>query len=275
VYLLNSILNPVFTLLFLPFRSTAPEWSLLWISLATAVLALLVYRFFSAQEAIRSVKEKLKAHILEMRLFQHDPALMSRAILSVFKCNARYLRLNVKPFLFMFVPVVLILVQLESRYGYRPFLPGDTFLVKTIWKTEAAAEPSRDPSLDLSGHLSAATPALRIPHAKEIDWRLTVTGQGPASIGIGTAAGRVTLPVAIGPGVVPLSPWNGTKMSLDMLLHPAAHALPGAGDLVAVEIAYPPRDFRFLGISVHWIWPYLVLSRAAGYLLKGLFRVQL
>jgi hypothetical protein len=43
---------------------------------------------------------------------------------------------------------------------------------------------------------------------------------------------------------------------------------------VAAAIDYPRRDFRFFGYTVHWVWPFLVLSLVAGYLLKGVFRVQ-
>ena len=56
--------------------------------------------------------------------------------------------------------------------------------------------------------------------------------------------------------------------------HPAGQPLPRDGDLLAVEIDYPRRDFRLFGHTMHWLWPFLVVSLLAGYLLKGVFRVQ-
>ena len=82
MYLINKILNPIFHLLFLPFAGREPVWALIWISLLTAVLALLIYRFFSSQDLIKQVKNRIKSHILEMRLFQQDPVLMGRAVRS-------------------------------------------------------------------------------------------------------------------------------------------------------------------------------------------------
>jgi hypothetical protein len=274
VYFLNTVLNPLFSALFFPFRSAAPEWTLAWISLVTAVMALLVYRFFSAQESIRKVKEQLKANILEMRLYQDDPVLMGRAIVSVLRNNFKYLRLNLKPFLFMFIPVVLVLIQMESRFGFRPLQPGDSFLVKTIWESESSVSRTSPLSLNLSGGISLASPALRIRENQEIDWKLEVTRDGPASLDIVMNHEKVNIPVEIGERVIPVSPWNGKKGSLDMIFFPAAHPLPSSGDLLSVEIDYPRRDFRFCGYPVYWIWPYFILSLIAGYMLKGLFRVQ-
>jgi hypothetical protein len=241
----------------------------------TAVVALLVYRFLSAQESIRHVKGQLKAHVLEMRLFQHDPVLMGRAVLSVLRNNATYLRLNFKPFFFMFLPVILILIQMEARYGYRPLRPGDSVLLKTFWKPDAP-EP-RLPGLEpqLAGGISLDSPALHIKESLEIDWRIKATREEPSFLSIRTGGEEIRIPVEVSDRLIPVSPWNGQKNSMDMLFYPAAHPLPAAGTLLSVEIDYPRRDFRFLGYSVHWLWPYLIISLVAGYALKGLFRVQI
>jgi len=275
VDLLNTILNTLFRALLFPFRNADPVWGLVWLSLITAVGALLVYRYFSRQEAIREVKERLKAHILEMRLFQHDPVLTGRAVLSVLRCNLRYLRLNLKPFLFMFVPVVLVLIQMEARYGYRPLGPGDTALVRTFWKTAPDPLPNQAPLLAVSGGLAVDSPALRIPSSGEVDWRISATGEGSASLAIRSGGQVVRVPVTVSPGLVPVSPWNGAPGSLDMLWNPAAHPLPDTDNLLSVDIGYPRRDFRFLGFPVYWMWPYFILTLVAGYLLKGLFGVHL
>jgi uncharacterized membrane protein (DUF106 family) len=273
VYTINQILNPLFRFLLYPFRTSSPEWGLLWISVLTAVVALLVYRFFSAQESIRNVKAQLKAHVLEMRLFQHDPVLMGRAVLSVLRKNATYLRLNLKPFLFMLLPVVLILIQMEERYGYRPLQPGDSVVLKTFWKPEAPEYPS--PILELTGGLSLDSPALHIGENREIDWKIKTTREQESFLSIHAGAEEIRIPVEVSDRIVPVSSWNGPRNSLKMLFHPAAHPLPSSGALLSAEIDYPRRDFRFLGRPIHWLWPYLIISLVAGYALKGLFRVQI
>jgi len=276
VHFIGSVLNKIFHVLMFPFRDADATWGLLWISLLTAVAALLVYRFFSEQTAIRQVKGRLKAHILEMRLFQHDPILMGRAVLSVLKSNARYLRLNLKPFFFMFLPVVLILIQMDARYGYRPLQPGESALIRTFWTTgaEAQADPS-GPLLAVSSGLDLETPALRIHGLGEVDWRVRATEEGGSSLRIRSGGQDVRIPVEVSRRILPVSPWNGRKSSPKMLWNPAAHPVPASGDLLSVEIDYPRRDFRFFGVPVSWIWPYFLLSLMAGYLMKGVARVEI
>jgi len=275
VHLIHQFLTPFFELFFFPFRGADPLWGLIAVSLLTAALALLIYRWFSAQARIRRVKELLKAHILEIRLFQQDPVLTGRAVLSVLKTNLLYLRLNLKPFLIMFLPVMLILIQTEARLGYRPLAPGESVLVRTFWQTEdALLEDSKGPRVEGQG-VSLASPPLRIRENLEIDWKIRVTDPQSASLTFLSGQGQVSIPIRVSDRMVPISTWNGRKGSFNLLLHPAAQFLPHEGDLVAVEIDYPRRDCTLGKVSVHWIWPFLALTLAAGYLCKGFFKVQL
>jgi hypothetical protein len=84
----------------------------------------------------------------------------------------------------------------------------------------------------------------------------------------------VPLRVLVSKEIVPVSPRNVPSGAVDVLWFPAGHPLPPDGGLLAVEIGYPRRDFRIFGFTMHWIWPFLFISLLAGYLLKGVFRVQ-
>lgn len=272
---LQQILNGIYAPLFSPFSGADPVWLLLWLSLATAVLVLLVYKTLSSQEAIREAKDRVKAHILEIRLFQDDPVLMGRAVRAVLAANVRYLGLNVKPFLIVFLPVSLLLVQMEARLGYRPLLPNESVLVRTVWKSAQPGGRHPDPILLPGDGLSLEGPPLRIEDGREIDWRLRAERMGAAGFVLQSTEGSVGLRVAVSERIVPVSPRNVPEGAMDILWHPAGQALPPNGNLLAAEIGYPRRDLRFLGRNVHWVWPYLAASLLAGVLLKGVFRVHL
>lgn len=274
MYYFNKAISLIFQFLFYPFKEIAPMWGLVWIALLTAVLALLIYRYFSAQESIRRAKDRMKAHILEMRLFQQDPVLMGRAVRSALRSNLSYLRFNLKPFLFMFIPVVLILIQMEARFGFRPLQPGDSVLVRTFWASAPSGE--EDPSVKLipSDGISIDSPSLLVREKGEIDWRIRIDEWGNPSISLQSKEERFTVPLEVSNRVVPVSRWSGKRNSMDMLLFPAANPLPSGGKLESVEIEYPRREMEIRGYEVHWIWPFLILTLLAGYLLKGFFRVQ-
>lgn len=267
-------LNRAYGILFSPFENRDPLWLLLWLSVLTAVLVLLVYKYLSSQEAIRKAKDRVKGHILEIRLFQEDPVLMGRAVRGALAANFSYLRLNLKPFLIMFVPLLLLLVQMEARFGYRPLLPNESAVVRTTWRPAVAAHRGTCPRLVPDEGLSLRSPPVRIGERNEIDWKIHTNHTGTTGFVLQTTNDSFPLRVVVSEKLVPLSPKTVQAGSIDWLWHPAGQPLPPQGDLLSVEIGYPRRDFRLLGVKMHWIWPFLVFSLLAGYLLKGVFRVQ-
>lgn len=270
----QQILNKIFGFLFSPFESSDPIWLLLWLSILTALLVLLVYKYLSPQEAIRNTKDRLKAHILEIRLFQDDPVLMGKALRAVLVTNVTYLRLNLKPFLIVFVPLFLMLVQMEARLGYRPLLPAESTLVRTFWASPHSWNKQPGPTLVPEEGLAVRGPPVRIAEGREIDWRVRADRVGTTGFVLASGNRSVPLRVVVSEEIIPVSPRNVPKGAADVLWYPAGQPLPPDGGLLAVEIGYPRRDFQAFGHGMHWIWPFLVVSLLAGYLLKGLFRVQ-
>jgi hypothetical protein len=247
---------------------------MLWLSVLTAVLVLLVYKYLSSQEGIQRAKDRSKAHILEIRLFQDDPVLMARAVRAVLSTNLTYLRLNLKPFLIVFVPLFPMLVQMETRLGYRPLLPNESAVVQTSWRSTVPGDKGLCPTLVPEDGISLETPPVRIVEGNEIDWRIRVTQMGTTGLVLKTIHDSIALRVYVSEKLIPVSPRNVQRGTMDVIWYPASQPLPPDGDLLSVDIGYPRRDFRLFGTTVHWIWPFLFLSLLAGYLLKGVFRVQ-
>ena len=274
VYRSQQLLNQAYGVLFSPFEGRDPIWLMLWLSVLTAVFVLLVYKYLSSQQGIQRAKDRSKAHILEIRLFQDDPVLMARAVRAVLITNLTYLRLNMKPFLIVFVPLFLMLVQMETRFGYRPLLPNESAVVRTSWRSTAPVEKGLCPTLVTGDGLSLESPPVRIGERNEIDWRIRATQMGTTGLVLKTSNDSIALRVFVSEGLIPISPRNVQLGTVGVIWHPASQGLPPDGDLLSVDIGYPRRDFRLFGTTLHWIWPFLFFSLLAGYLLKGVFRVQ-
>ena len=84
----------------------------------------------SDQEALFNAKQRLKAHLLELLLYSNDMVLSMRAQKDLFLTNLSYIRCTLRPILFLLIPVILLLVQMDMRYGIRPLQVGETTLLR-------------------------------------------------------------------------------------------------------------------------------------------------
>lgn len=106
-------------LLWLPER-LGPVFALCFASALFGVFALWVFKHVSPQRRIKAAKERIKAHLIEIRIWQDDLGIVGRAILKVLGRNLQYLALNLAPFLPLFLPFALVLAQFVVRYGFAP-----------------------------------------------------------------------------------------------------------------------------------------------------------
>ena len=126
---INSALGSVFDLLLRPLAPLPPLASLALVSLVTAVIMLLVVRRTSNQRALDQVKRQIHAALFEIRLFNDDLSAIFRAQGDMLRHNLTYLRLSLAPMVWMFVPFVLVIAQLQFQYGYDGLEIGHPVLV--------------------------------------------------------------------------------------------------------------------------------------------------
>jgi len=182
-----ALVNHLFDILIWPFRSLHPFYSLTVFSLLTTVFTLVVFRYASDQPAMRRIKDRLQAHVLEVRLFPDQLPVVLRAYLRLLAGVLIYLRHSLKPLALLILPLLLILVQLEAHFGRLPIRVGDNFLLKARLSEIAALGQV---SLRLPQGLRSTAPALHIPDMREIDWRIQaeLPGRHRAEIMVGGRA---------------------------------------------------------------------------------------
>jgi len=277
VHYLNIIAGILVEGLLWPFRSLHPYWGLAAISLATGIFFLMVFKWTSNQEALAVAKGRLKAHLLELRLFRHDMVLTLRAQRDLFLANLVYLRHTLRPILVLIVPVVLLLVQLDARYGVRPLEVGETVLLRVSLDDDALA--GGEPRLALPEGLTQDSPPLRIPVEGEVDWRLRASAPGAHRVGLEMDGVVVEKRLRVGGALPALSSRVTRAGFLSLLLDPVANAaerpLPAGSSVRSVSLDYPSRPSpRILGFRVHWLVFFLVLSILPAYAVKGLVGVE-
>ncbi|MDF1837918.1 MAG: hypothetical protein P1V35_08620 [Planctomycetota bacterium] len=140
---IQRFITASFDLVLQPLEHLGMELALIVVSGVFGVLALLVFKYISPQASIRRAKDLIKGHMIEIRLYQDDLRLVTKAIGKVLWHNLRYVCLNFGPFIPLAVPFALVAGQLVARYAFEPMpvteavqspLAGDGHTLSLNWE---------------------------------------------------------------------------------------------------------------------------------------------
>jgi uncharacterized membrane protein (DUF106 family) len=271
---INSIVGAVFDVLFVPFRALPSSAAMTFISLLTGLLMLFIFKKTSNQAGILRAKNLIKAHLLELRLYKNDFGQTMRSQGRILLANGRYLGHALKPMLVMFIPILIILFQLEAWFGVRPLRAGETAIVKVILET--SRHPLQTPvTLTAPAGVAVETLPLRIEEGSEIDWRVRAVSPGFHELTIDLPGETITKTLAVGqPALAKLGP-RRVRRGLDELSNPAEKAIPRTSPIISVEVTYPSSRLNFFGWRMHWLVAFFLLSVVFGFALKGVFKVEI
>ncbi|MDX1645282.1 MAG: hypothetical protein R3244_13080 [Thermoanaerobaculia bacterium] len=276
----NALLRSAFDSLLEPFQDGSPLIVLIPVSVLTAVFALWVYKRFSRQDDIAAVKDQMFAGIFEIRLFNDDLRLISRATGTILRHSLRYFWLSFYPaFLIMLPPIVLVIAQLQFHYGYEGFEPGQQVLLEVDLAPPAGQEafpagaPKPATSLTVPDGFRQETPAVWAPTENLLVWRLAVTDTGISEIGITVDGETVTKRIVASPHTVRRSPIRVDGGFWDQLIFPAEAPLPPQSRIASIRLDYPTTTISFLWIDWNWLILYIVLMVVFGFALAKPMRV--
>ena len=275
----NAITSALFDLLLAPFGEEHAWFDLLFWSVAGGIVALIVYKLVSNQRGIQRAKNAIKVHLLEIRLFKDDIAVVLGATVRILFKNGLYLGHNILPMLVMIVPMMTILFQLEARYAHDPLPVGSVNLL--VAKLDASQPGVPDTAtglaktvrLEIPAGLSLDAPPVRTAEG-EIAWRLRAERPGDHSVSIHIGDEVVEKRIAVGgpPRKVPVLRTKG----LEGLLYPGEPGLPGESRVYSARLRYPERDLGWLpGGEMGILATFFGLCILSGFALKGLFGVTL
>lgn len=278
----NSVLRTIFDGVLHPFRDVPALVGVTVMSVVTAVIMLLVFRYASDQKKMAAVKRQIHACIFEIRLFNDDLRAIVRAQVEILKHNLTYVRLTLKPMLFMIVPIVVIIAQMQFHYGYRGLRRGEDAVLTVTFKN--GKEPgslngngSRKPAvrIEAPSGLRVETDSVWIPSLNEMAWRLGAERAGEYELEIVHEGETHTKSVSVSEDIRRRSPIRLEPGFLNQLLYPAEDPLPEESRIRSIELAYPEADVDAFGWRVHWLIVFFILSIAFAFVLKGVFRVTI
>jgi len=275
MWFFNYSWGKIFESIFFPFRHLNPWWGMIFISLLTGLFMLAVFKYTSNQKGISQVKNKIKAHLLEIRLFKDNFALSLKAQGNILRYNLKYISYSFKPMLVMIIPLILILIQLNLWFGYHSLEPGQKAIVKVKLKKEYNPLDLKL-KIDPSPGFRVDSPPLRIEEEKEVNWRIQAKKKGIYSLVIKVDNQSYQKNVAISQNsLTKISPAKVNKNFWAELLYPGEQPLSSDSPLESIEITYSSKKMNLFGLHLHWLIVYFVLSIIFGFGLKGFLKVQI
>ncbi|HJM57248.1 MAG: hypothetical protein CMJ98_00280 [Planctomycetes bacterium] len=271
---LNHASNALFDLVLTPLEALGEEFALIMVSGIFGILALIVFKQISSQKGIKAAKDRIKGHMIEIRIYQNDLVLVSRAIGKVLLRNLQYVGLNFGPFIPLSIPFAFVIAQMVVRYGFIPVPVQEDFtglmagkgLTVKVELAEGYERQAPDLELILPDGVEATSPLVAVPAEGYVFQEIVATRSGEFDLKFvlgGTesikqlAAGDVT-PRALQPERV--------SSFLSAVLWPAEDTFPEDSGIARVSFVYPESDLGWLPGSgpMGVILVFLVASMAFG-----------
>lgn len=234
---------------------------------------LFVFRAASNQKKIRALRDRIKAHLLEIRLFKDDLGLLMEAQKGILRCNLGYLKQCALPALVLVVPMALLMVQTSLWFDRRPLAVGESAVVTLKFQDRASFDEAV--SLQAPAGIVVETLPLRIPEERTVTWRIRAKAKGSFPLECETRTGVVTKSVRVDDALSGLSVRRVSPDFFSQLLYAAEKSLPRDSGISSIEVAYPRISYQLGGKAFHWLVVFLVFSLLVALLLKWLCRVEI
>lgn len=268
---LNRFFTGFFDLILAPFGALSPIWGLVFISFISGILLIYIYGLVSNQRAIRAVKRKIHANLLEVILYRHDLALCLKAQGRMLLGGAHYFLLAVPPLIILIIPCLFILSQLNLRYETRPLKLKEPLIVKAAVTDDAGL---MNVTIGEMRGLDITEP-VRIQEKNEVAWRIRPSEMSDYKISVKTDRGTLESPVFVGAYRGPIFANNFSAWYMN-LLYPSRQTedLKRLG-FSAFLMDYPKEEHALFGIRLHWILIFFIVSLVSGLLASRVLNIEI
>jgi hypothetical protein len=256
----NGIFTKLFDLILTPLELMGREVAMIVVGGVFGVLALLVFKHISSQQGIKAAKDKIKGHMIAIRLYQDDLAVVGASIVKVLLRNLQYVSLNFAPFLPLAIPFVFVIAQMVVRYSFDPLpviqvedarelLAGQGSELRIEFKDDAKGRAG-ELEVVLPEGLMATSPLVRIASAGVAFQEFVAIAPGQHEVQLrfpdGTSYTKLVVAGADAPRM--MQPERVSGM-FDAALWPAEATFGADCPIAHVAFAYPERDCGWLPLS--------------------------
>jgi len=269
---MNRLLTGLFDLISWPLRGLGSMGILVFVSFLSALLALWIFGRFSNQEAIRTVRNRIRGNMLAVRLYRDNVPVVIALQGSIIRDTLTYLKYSLVPLPVLLIPFLLILIQLDLHLQVRPLRPGESAVVKAKFST--ALGPQDHVTLETPREVRVETSPVRIAALKEVAWRIRAEEPTRALMTIHWGDQTVQKEVIVGEDEGAVSALRTGNMT-EVLLNPGEPPIQGVTAIESIRVDYPRRDFSVFGWNIHWVILFFVFCTVFGFAFKGVLGVEI
>lgn len=257
---INGLVTQLFDLLLIPFEAMGREVSMIAVGGIFGVLALVVFKHISSQKGIKAAKDKIKGHMIAIRLYQDDLVVVGTSIVKVLLRNLQYVALNFGPFLPLAIPFVFVIAQMVTRYSFEPLpvvavedvdgmLAGQGTELRIEFK-EGSKGRAGELEVILPEGLVAASPLVRSAGAGVAFQEIVAVAPGQHEVELRFPDGTsYTKMVVAGDEAPRLMQPERVAGAFSAALWPAEPSFDEESPLSHVAFVYPERDCGWLPLS--------------------------
>lgn len=251
-----------------PFGEHA-AWALAAWAVVFGVLAIFLFKVATPQRRLAAARDRLVGRLLEAAIYQNSLRTLLAVQGALVMANLRYLVLALPALAALALPLLVVLPQLDARFGRRPVEVGEAVLVSITARQGGY-------TLVADAGLAVESGPLRDPDRGEMIWRIRATEPGRHDLILTGAGDDLIFPVSVSEDGLPALAAARHRSGFSQLLHdPAGTPLPANSAVERFGVQTPERDVKIFGVSAHWLVGFTILSLIAGLLLKKPLRVEL
>jgi hypothetical protein len=271
---LNTVASFLALRLLAPIR-ILPGWlSATLVAAVTGVLLLIVFKYTSAQRAIKRVRDIISANLLALKLYKDSAPVTVRAQGCLLLGAGRLLVLSLVPMAVMGVPVTLLLGQLSLWYQQRPLRVGEEAVV-TVTLNDDGDTPFPEVRLRPTDAVRTTSGPARVFSKREVCWNIEARQIGYHRLTFQVGSKEVDKELAVGDGFMRVSARRPQRvLSNDLVYYPAEQAFGTDSPVRSIDISYPERSSWTSGTD-WWMLYWLVVSFVVAFLSRHVLRVNI
>jgi hypothetical protein len=276
----NYALTKIFDVILYPFGFLGDFWALLFLSILLSLIVLVIFKYVSSPKRIKDTKNKIKSSILAIRLYKDFWKVIAGSFVKSLFYTLKYFMLNIGPVLIIIPILFPIFIQMDVRYGMRPFKANEVFVFKARLDSDLTGmnirlldsdhfEPVMNPIF-----INAYKDEERTQPIREVNWKLKCLKPGRSEIRVRINDQMVRKSLEVGEKTLALSNRKLARSSLDHFIYPVEALIENPGHVHTLSLRYPAKNISVLGLEINWLILHLILVVVIVLALRKRFGVE-